>query len=703
MAQTSGSALPGRAPDPYVSTSRQRRALGPTAAVVAAVYLSATTIAGPTVVGRVLDSSIMAAAALLSSALAVGYYRRVNEAVKLPWAAFGVGVGLYSAVFVMQAARWAGWCDRCGPPAAAAAVAAWTALSFVLWGALRLAYREADLRLWTIEILDAVVVLVAAALGLALLVELGSIAVPHPFASVEFVELMGLPLAATGLVFATRSISPQIFRFKVLQSVFLTAVAVWILARSWNAGSYGEIAWVVFVSARATAIACAIFIPAYGVSPRVRVDILNVRGPEDRPVTDVSVVVCVLAILVVIARLFADPAGVVHEVALPVLAGVALLLVVRLALTSEYHKHLEDVVTDSSARYRELVEKATQGILEIDVYGVVRYSNDAAAQIMGVEREDLLGRDIADLLEPLSEANPAPEREGGGHRDAAVGLLARLRAGSRVVARLPDPDGGSRYVELAASPSGGQGPLKTLLRDVTVEVERRMRVENLIGNLRAKDVERSALMREMLETVESERYSIASQLHDGPVQHLTLLALKTDLLRKKASGTAPDEFRSACSEIADEVRSEAVNLRELSNALSPSVRPDVDLEASFNGLMRNLFSSGGAAGPVAWRVTAPQDIPCTTTAKIALYRSLQAIALDARVSGASRAELELAVKDTVVSARFITDAPLDNARSRGVARAKVWTVRIGGTFSERRRGPLYEAELQIPPSAEVPA
>lgn len=689
--------------DPYVSTHCQRRRLAALGGVFAAVYLVSVVAAGPTDAGRILDSSLMAAAAALSSVLVARTLSRANEAVRVPWSAFLAGTGLYSMVFVLQAVRFAG-CDTCRIAAAVVGAAAWLSFSVVLWGALRLAYRDADVRLWTIEVLDASVVLIAASTWLGLLIESKGVMIPRPAASIEFVELLGVPLLAVGTVFTLRSISPGLGQYKAVQALFLTAAASWIVARSANAPGRLVESWLAFAAARAVVVFSAILIPTYAVARGVTLEILNVRGPEDRPVTDVSLAVGALAAAVVATRVFAGPDSFLFGVSLPVLAFVCLLLVVRLALTSEYHRHLEEMVTESSSRFRDLVEGAHQGILEVEADGSVGYCNEASAFIVGLPRSQLLGRDLSDVVEAVDiEAELDDESDSSASSgERHVGLVPRLLGGSRVVGQVTRSDGLSCYVELA--PSGGAGkPLRVLLRDVTAEVEGRLRVRRLIKELRGKDAERSALMRDMLETAESERYSIASQLHDGPVQHLTLLALKLDLLRKRAAQGLYEKVISESRRIGTEMKSEARHLSELSNSLSPVVRPDADLATAMEGMMRSIFEHGTDLGPTRWRVVVPEQISLSPTAKISLYRCIQAIALDARVSGARRAEIELDSHDGTVTARVVTDAPLDSARARGVARAKVWAARLGGSFAQRRKGGIYEAELRIPSTPEEPS
>ncbi len=713
----------------YVSTRGERRAVTAMAVGSSLLYFGAVTLAGPTSKGRLLEPALMAVAALVACGLTAYFFGRLDPVVRPMWAAYATGVGLYAVVFVLQLLRELG-CVSCGSAGAVVALTAFGAFGLLLGSGLRLAYGQADRRLWIIEVLDASAVSVATGFWVAILVELDVLPLRGPLLRVEAVEVLALPLLAAGLVFALRAVSTEIAHYKLLQSVFLLGVGSWFVARGlleqWGTGT----AWTLFALSRAVVVASAIAIPAFGVAEGRSLRILDVEGPHERRVADISAVVGALAVLVVLTRIYVDPESVAYRISLPALGAVSLLMVLRLAATSEYHRHLESAVTESARRYREIVEGAHHGVLEVDGRGIVRYCNEAAGEIVGCGRDRLIGSKLDELLTPVpTPRGPLSETTGGlsdeqsnsppggeqGEHHLDLGLSASLRAGDRVIAQceVDRPDRRSCYVELAPLAGSGQGSIKTILRDVTLEVERRMRVESLITALRAKAAERAALMREMLEAGESERASIASQLHDGPLQHLTLLALKTDLLRRKLLQGQTDTTDSACQAVLEEVRAEADALSRLSEVLNPRVGSDMDLERSLEDFLRGIFRSvpseavGGSTGgrvpgrrpPV--RVTVSEKLSCSSTAKIALYRSLQAIALDARVSGASWVEVELSASNGSVRARVRTDAPLDNPRARGVARARTWTLRFGGNFQERKSGSTYEAELRLPQALEA--
>ncbi|TPQ28125.1 PAS domain S-box protein [Methylomonas koyamae] len=72
----------------------------------------------------------------------------------------------------------------------------------------------------------------------------------------------------------------------------------------------------------------------------------------------------------------------------------------------EKHRfHLERLVEartgearQAEQRYRQVVESAAEGIFELDAQGLVRMANPAAAQLLGYAVEDILGRNVHDVI-----------------------------------------------------------------------------------------------------------------------------------------------------------------------------------------------------------------------------------------------------------------------------------------------------------------
>ncbi len=108
----------------------------------------------------------------------------------------------------------------------------------------------------------------------------------------------------------------------------------------------------------------------------------------------------------------------------------------------------EEALRASEARFRLIVTTANEGIAMSDPSGVITYANDRLAELLGFERDDLVGKSVLDLL-----ATDAPGDDGRGTgwpRDGARNdFRFTRRDGSCIwllVTNAPLRDDGNRYV-----------------------------------------------------------------------------------------------------------------------------------------------------------------------------------------------------------------------------------------------------------------
>ena len=71
-------------------------------------------------------------------------------------------------------------------------------------------------------------------------------------------------------------------------------------------------------------------------------------------------------------------------------------------------KRAEKRATESEERYRTLVEENPYGVQEIDKDGIILFANAAHYRMLGYEKDELIGRSIADLLEPGPQRDELP-------------------------------------------------------------------------------------------------------------------------------------------------------------------------------------------------------------------------------------------------------------------------------------------------------
>src|SRR3954451_19623141 len=71
----------------------------------------------------------------------------------------------------------------------------------------------------------------------------------------------------------------------------------------------------------------------------------------------------------------------------------------------EDHKRAMDALAQSEQRYRRIVENAAEGMVLVDSNGITQFVNNRAAEMCGLDVDELLGRPIAEVLSPLLDDN----------------------------------------------------------------------------------------------------------------------------------------------------------------------------------------------------------------------------------------------------------------------------------------------------------
>ena len=220
--------------------------------------------------------------------------------------------------------------------------------------------------------------------------------------------------------------------------------------------------------------------------------------------------------------------------------------------------------TGSGPLHTAVLESALDAIVTIDGTGRILEFNPAAERIFGHVAEDVVGRDLGDVIVPPElraqhRAGLARYVDGGPGRmlDRHVETTA-LRA-----------DGERFPVELAITriPLGGPPLFTGHIRDITV---RRRHEEDL------------RLSRERLVTAgDAARRRIERDLHDGAQQRLLALALElrmaVDVLDE-----APAEARTALEDVQRELAAATQELRDLARGIHPAALSDRGLHGALD-------------------------------------------------------------------------------------------------------------------------
>jgi PAS domain S-box-containing protein len=214
-------------------------------------------------------------------------------------------------------------------------------------------------------------------------------------------------------------------------------------------------------------------------------------------------------------------------------------------------------LTEARDRYIELYDLAPIGHVMIQEQNAISEANLTMCNLLGVEKEALLGARLTSWIKPESRGRFYQ------HRNRA--LKGGLRQNCELT--MVRQDGTEFFAIVESAPVKEQaGWLSMAMTDISrrkqSEEDMRVHKERLMDMIRQRTGQLSELARRLVEVQEKERSTIAKELHDEVGQLLTYAGL---LIDKEARKPQPETMAEAKSVIQDAVS----RLRNLSATLSP--------------------------------------------------------------------------------------------------------------------------------------
>jgi PAS domain S-box-containing protein len=269
-------------------------------------------------------------------------------------------------------------------------------------------------------------------------------------------------------------------------------------------------------------------------------------------------------------------------------------------------------------RYVDLYDFAPVGYLTLDPNGLVSEANLSAAQLLGTERERLVGRRFARHV-------AAADRDRW-HRHAMA--LGRSDAPTRIELLLLGSGGHSWHAQLDGLRAQTQGA-RPVLRIALTDISARKRAELVQRASSAADAAREADSRRL-----------ARQLHEDLGQRLCALKLDLDDLQRT-------EDRAARHSRLDAMRSEVdqavAMVRRMSADLRPAMLDDLGLHAAIEWLVHDTSERLGMAASLTQDDIEP---PLDEAGSVAVYRLVQAV-LDCLPDGGRVGDVAVSVRRQV--------------------------------------------------------
>jgi two-component system sensor histidine kinase UhpB len=303
---------------------------------------------------------------------------------------------------------------------------------------------------------------------------------------------------------------------------------------------------------------------------------------------------------------------------------------------------------EALTRFETIYERAPIGMGLVSLDGHLRDTNKVMREISGFTAEELASQNVLDYTHPddLDQTQAL-----------FAGLLTGKHDSYRHEMRLQNKDGSTVWIDSATvllrDPDGNPQVALSMASDIT---ERRLAEEQLaiahrvqsqqteelrLQNAQLEDVqrERMRLLARTVEVAEQERMQIASELHDGPIQKLTVVAFNLDRLGIRIARNEPGA-QELMKKIRDDLQAQMFALRRVMSDLRPPILDERNLAAALNDCADQIFEDD----PIAYATTCDlgSEWPAPEI-ETAVYRVVREALINVRRhAGATRVDVEVA-------------------------------------------------------------
>jgi PAS domain S-box-containing protein len=287
-------------------------------------------------------------------------------------------------------------------------------------------------------------------------------------------------------------------------------------------------------------------------------------------------------------------------------------------------------VQASEARTRAILEAALDCIVTMDEHGCVVEFNPAAERTFGYRRDDVVGREMAELIVPprLRELHRRGLRR---YLDGAEPVVLNRRI--EIVGMRSDGDEFPVELAITRIPVPGAPMFTGYLRDIT----ERKQAEQELRASRAR----------IVEATDAERRRLERDLHDGAQQRLVALSLSLRLTRTRIDAD-PQAAADLVDEAIDELTGATAELRELARGIHPAILTDRGLDAALKALAARAPVPVEVAGTVDERLPAPVEAAV-------YFVAAEALTNVARYAQANRAEVRIELTASSVTVEVSDD------------------------------------------------
>lgn len=234
-----------------------------------------------------------------------------------------------------------------------------------------------------------------------------------------------------------------------------------------------------------------------------------------------------------------------------------------------------------------------------------------------------------------------------------------------------------------------------------------LRMAMLLHEQSLRERERAKLLRRSVEATEDERRRVARDLHDGPIQAMTAIVLKVDLLSRRLERERMEPL-PLLDEIRDDIAAEISSLRQVMTDLRPQMLDQQGLAVALANCAQTVLDGSG----IGCSVQADLDgAPIAHEIESTVYRVAREALINVRKHARAThagislqptdGGLHLVVRDDGVGFDPRLTRVGDAAKHFGLVAMEEGVSSLGGTLTVRSAagaGTTVEAELPLAPA-----
>jgi two-component system sensor histidine kinase UhpB len=276
---------------------------------------------------------------------------------------------------------------------------------------------------------------------------------------------------------------------------------------------------------------------------------------------------------------------------------------------------------EALTRFETIYERAPIGIGLISLDGHLRDTNPVMREITGFTAEELASQNVLDYTLPEDVEETAR---------LFIGMLAGKYDSYRHEMRLRAKDGSVVWVDSATVLLRDQdGKPQVALSMASNITERRLAEEKLRrqnAQLEESERERARLLARTVEVAEQERMRIAAELHDGPIQKLTVMGFNLDRLGMRIARNEPG-VEELIQTIREDLQKQMFALRRVMSDLRPPILDERNLAAALNDCAEQVFADATIAHETTCELGSDLPAPEIETA---VYRVVREALMNVR-------------------------------------------------------------------------